>query len=672
MTLPSWRDWIFSAKTFAAAMLALYVALKLDLQRPYWAVATVYITSQLLAGATRSKAVYRVAGTMLGAAMTVILVPNLVNAPMLLCLSIALWVGGCLYVSLLDRTPRSYLFILAGYTTALIGFPAVSEPGAMFDIAIARAEEISVGILCASLASSIVLPEPVATVIADRLDEWRAECGRPILQALGGGGIDQVHGSFLRLAAGAVALETFAKQLSYEAVTRRRSAQALATLRQHMLMLLPIVSGVADRIEALRALEAVPAETERLTADVRAWLRSDDRHPVAAAQLRAKALAAAPPNPLSWNELLVASLMTRLVNFIDLVEDMRALNRHAKDGSAPTFLKFRYVAAARDVRHRDHGMALRSALCAFVAVLVTCAIWIATGWPEGSVAAMEAAVTCCLFASLDDPAPVMLTFANSAIIGAVGAAVYLFVMLPLATNFESLVLMLAPALLACGVLMQQPRTALLALGAVLVGLTLIAIQSSYVADFAPFVNSAMAVTGGIWVAAIVTRIMRSVDGVWSARRLLGVNRLALVAAAHGGGLDDGVGLAALMLDRLGLLAPRLASLAASDDIRPDRLFAEVRAGVNIVELRRARGQLTPEARRPIDRILAAAARHFGGGGGSSSPALLAAIDAGLDAAKFERGREARLALVGLRRALFSDAAPYQPTPVEPIALGQAA
>ena len=93
-------------------------------------------------------------------------------------------------------------------------------------------------------------------------------------------------------------------------------------------------------------------------------------------------------------------------------------------------MKFRYVAAARDVRHRDHGMALRSALCAFVAVLVTCAIWIATGWPEGSVAAMEAAVTCCLFASLDDPPPVMLTFANSAIIGAVGAAVYLFVMLP--------------------------------------------------------------------------------------------------------------------------------------------------------------------------------------------------------------------------------------------------
>ena len=75
---------------------------------PYWAVSTVFITVQPLAGATRSKAIYRVCGTVLGAIVAVILVPNLVNAPELLTLAIALWVGLCLYFSLLDRTPRSY------------------------------------------------------------------------------------------------------------------------------------------------------------------------------------------------------------------------------------------------------------------------------------------------------------------------------------------------------------------------------------------------------------------------------------------------------------------------------------------------------------------------------------------------------------------------------------
>ncbi len=159
MNMPAWRDWVFALKVLGAAVLALFIALWIDLPRPYWAVSTVFITVQPLAGATRSKAIYRVCGTVLGAIVAVILVPNLVNAPELLTLAIALWVGLCLYFSLLDRTPRSYVLMLAGYTAAFIGFPAVADPGSIFDTAVARAEEITLGILCASLVGSIVLPQ---------------------------------------------------------------------------------------------------------------------------------------------------------------------------------------------------------------------------------------------------------------------------------------------------------------------------------------------------------------------------------------------------------------------------------------------------------------------------------------------------------------------------------
>jgi uncharacterized membrane protein YccC len=133
-------DVVFALKTFAAAMLALIIALWLDLQRPYWAMTTVYITSQPLAGATSSKAFYRVLGTLIGASATVAMLPNFVNAPQLLSLVIALWVGLCLYVSLLDGTPRSYVFMLAGYTAAFVGFPEVSEPASIFNATLARAE----------------------------------------------------------------------------------------------------------------------------------------------------------------------------------------------------------------------------------------------------------------------------------------------------------------------------------------------------------------------------------------------------------------------------------------------------------------------------------------------------------------------------------------------------
>ena len=48
---PSLADVVFSLKTFAAAMLAYWIALYFDLSRPFWAVGTVYIIAHPLAGA---------------------------------------------------------------------------------------------------------------------------------------------------------------------------------------------------------------------------------------------------------------------------------------------------------------------------------------------------------------------------------------------------------------------------------------------------------------------------------------------------------------------------------------------------------------------------------------------------------------------------------------------
>ena len=107
MKFPSKNEALFSVKSFGAAMLALYLAMSIGLPRPFWALMTAYIVAAPFAGPTRSKAVYRFAGTLLGAVATVIMVPLFANSPELLSLALALWVGACLYVSLLDRTPRS-------------------------------------------------------------------------------------------------------------------------------------------------------------------------------------------------------------------------------------------------------------------------------------------------------------------------------------------------------------------------------------------------------------------------------------------------------------------------------------------------------------------------------------------------------------------------------------
>jgi hypothetical protein len=82
------------------------------------------------------------------------MVPPLVNSPPLLMGAVAIWVACLLYVALLHRTPRSYLFMLAAYTLPLIALPAVDNPVAVFDLAVARSEEICLGILCASVVGA--------------------------------------------------------------------------------------------------------------------------------------------------------------------------------------------------------------------------------------------------------------------------------------------------------------------------------------------------------------------------------------------------------------------------------------------------------------------------------------------------------------------------------------
>lgn len=113
---------LYSAKSFTAAMLAYYIALSIGLERPSWAIITVYIVSQTSVGASLSRSLYRLVGTVIGAGMTVLIVPTFVNSPVFCSVILAGWITFCLYLSLLERTPRAYGFVLAGYTASLIGF----------------------------------------------------------------------------------------------------------------------------------------------------------------------------------------------------------------------------------------------------------------------------------------------------------------------------------------------------------------------------------------------------------------------------------------------------------------------------------------------------------------------------------------------------------------------
>ncbi|MFE1599791.1 FUSC family protein [Methylobacterium sp. ID0610] len=669
MPIFGWREWVFAAKTCAACLLALLLAFWIDLPRPYWAVATVTIVAQPLAGATRSKAFYRIGGTLVGVVVAVALVPALVDAPELLTLAIALWTALCLYLSLLDRTPRAYLFMLAGYTTALIGFPAVSDPASIFDTAVARAEEICLGIACATLVSSLVLPQPVGKAAAARTDAWLREAAAWASEVLSGAGADPaVRAQRLRLAADAAEIDALATHLAFDA--GGAAAALLRRLQARMLMLLPVLSSLADRIALLQERGGLTPDLKALLRSVEAWAGTATSQAEGAELLRARIRQAERPLGRfpTWTEVMRASLLERLRAFVDIAADCRTLRAQLERGGAltrPLAWKSEFDVL---VRHRDHAMALRSAAGVVLTVVVCAAFWVVTAWPDGATATMMAAMVCCLFAQQDDPAPAILSFAHWSSLAALGAGVLQFGVLPRVQDFEMLALVLAGPLLACGLMMARPRTAGAGVAVAMNGAILLAFQDRYTGDLAAFANTAAALVGGLWVAALIMRLVRSIGSEQSALRLLRAGRATLVQVAQHRGRGDRAAFAGLMLDRLALLVPRLAAAAPDSPIRSVDGLAQLRTGMNLMALRRARHGLDARAVAAVDRVLDGVAQHFRGQEEEPSPALLARIDAGLEAVAGDlsgAGRqEALLGLAGLRHSL-DPAAPIDTAPQLP-------
>jgi uncharacterized membrane protein YccC len=670
-------DLIFALKTFAASILALVVALAMDLPRPYWAMATVYITSQPLAGATSSKAFFRVMGTLMGATIAVALVPNLIDAPELLCLAIALWVALCLYLSLLDGTPRSYVFMLAGYTVALIGFPSVSEPGNIFDTAVARVEEISLGIICASLFSTIIFPRSVAPAVADRVDTWLLDSHRlSRFVLLREGTRETRRGRRLKLATDIVEIDTLSTHLAYDRLTDGNAVLGLGEIRLRMLMLLPVIASLEDRLAALgeEALQRHP-ELKRLLEDLAEWITSDvsARHGAERVRLQIAARQAVLDDSASWERIITTSLLLRLRELVDLARDCHALSEAIADnrGIASLDLAFHPEGVAAAVRHRDRGLALWSAAGAAIAILICCAFWIGTGWPDGASAPMMAAVACSFFAAQDEPARFIRSFGLWSLVAIVVVAVYLFVLVPAISHLEVLVVALAPTFLLYGILIARPATSGTGMALAANTATLLALQSTYSADFASYANSAVAFFVGVVIAELVTRIARGVGAEWIANRLVQSSWRTLAIAAERRGKGDRAKFAGLMLHRLGLLVQRIAFISESDR-RDAESLALLRIGINIIDLRRARYGLAASTTHVIDDMLddlAMACRCYAGDGMPS--ALLKRIDLALAQAVKDTNDSARedalIGLVGIRRGLFPDAPAYRPRAGESVA-----
>ncbi|MDN2486581.1 FUSC family protein [Kosakonia sacchari] len=594
---------LYSAKSFAAAMLAYYIALSIGLEKPSWAIITVYIVSQTSVGASLSRSVYRLAGTIVGAGATVLIVPTFVNTPIFCSVVLTGWITFCLYLSLLERTPRAYAFVLAGYTASLIGFPAVFHPGEIFDTAIVRVQEIGIGIFCAALIHRYVLPKRISGLFNSKIAQTLNSARQMLADTLAGSANEAADN--LKLALALQFLQGLSHHIPYDFAFSAPVRHARKALHDKLARLLIVSGELHDRLLMVTAL---PADIQTLLEAVQSWLAGEER---AKRKITGQALAErsatltkrlAPAEALTFETALQMNLVRHLHEAITLLlqcERLADALTHAKPAQLPAEDK----PAKGYVFHRDSLSAVRTALGAFVIILSGCLIWIDSAWPDGATAVSILGVCCTLFGSFDTPAPHIVKYMVGSAWGVMISLLYSFALLPLVTEFPLLVAVLAPAYLLAGSLQARPATTFMAMGITLTLPILCELGAHYSGDFAVAVNTAIALFAATGFAVVSMSLLQTVQADAAIERLLRACRRDVRRSVKGVFKPDETHWTNLMIDRTALLLPRLQRSGHSAEQTLNQMLHALRIGLSVMHLRRFQAQKDSQKAHDIGELL---------------------------------------------------------------------
>lgn len=563
---PSRLDLIFAIKTFIAGMLALFVSFELDLINPMWSIGTVLIIANPYSGMVSSKCVYRVVGTIGGAVIALTLTPHLINTPWLFTVVLSLWVGFALYVSLLDRTPRSYAFMLAGYSTAMIVFNAITyiDQYNIFDIALARVIEISIGVISSAVVSATILPMHIGSAIKQRVIKTLKDTENLFANLLTADPQQNNTQLLATITRDTTDIHALAVHLSYEKGELHGMTKPLQEMLHQISMVVANLVALSERIKQLQELHFIETHAEKLqqlSAHVVQFLEQKDliidENILQLPDDFESDFASLMESASTHQQVLVAAMKMDVRHFISNVLAVKVLwqriqqgNKEIPDNITPMTTKYPSL-------HRDHGVAIRGGISAVLITFIVTGVWIISGWKAGFMMAQMGAVTACILTALDNPVPVLRIFIWGSIASAVLVFVYAFGIFPHVTTFWELGLVLLPMFLFAVSMMANQM--LMPVGMVLgintmMGLNL---HNAYSMDAVSYLDGSFAMILGVLVSLVVIDVVRAMSPDTSASRILALHYRAMRQAIYlPYGLDFKVHLRS-MLDRIGILNSKM-------------------------------------------------------------------------------------------------------------------
>lgn len=494
----------FALKNILGGALALYLAFLLDMQQPQWALITVFIVNQPLSGMVLSKGAYRLLGTFTGAVVSLGMIGVFGQSPWLFLLCMALWLGFCTAGASLYRNNASYGFVLAGYTTAIVALPATAAPLNIFDQAQARFFEITLGIICASLVSTLLWPRHIERQLAQQArGVWQAGMDAAVSELHG---VDQ-HKGLLDALGRIVSVDSLRDHATFEGPSGRQRAQALQVMNRDLLGLLRLARGVAR----LR-LMLDPAPGEYIDPMIEGLARALGDGSEATLQQQAvvleECLLTTGLDPQLRACLIRMTLVLRLATAT--VQSLKAVEQGEPVSNVPGPLAW----------HRDVKQGVMSGLRSALAFLAVAVFWVFTAWPAGLGAVSSCGVVLSLFAGRDAPAEAALNFLKGIALSVPIAALVAFGLLPGWEDFPMLCLGLGVPLFIASLCLSQPGIAAIASAFCIFFVTNVAPANVMSYDFDQFLNKALATLFGVGISVVVFRLVTLGPGLRHYRRLV--------------------------------------------------------------------------------------------------------------------------------------------------------
>ena len=521
---------LFAVRLWVSVCFALYVAFWLQLDNAYWAGTSAAIVCQPQLGASLRKAWFRMVGTIVGAVIIVVLNACFPQDRIAFLTLLALWLAICAFAATLMRNFASYAAALAGYTAAIIAADTLGATGGpdgqVFMLAVTRASEICIGIVCAGIvlagtdfgAAQRQLTGLFATLAAEITSRFAG------MLTLAGSCLD-TRAQRRELARRVIALDPAvdlaigeSSQLRYHSPVLQRAVEGLFAALDGWRTVAAHLSRLPDSAaqqEAEAVLFCLPPALRSApeSASSARWI-ADPIGLRGACEQGKRRLLALPAGTPSQRLLadqtakLLAGLVQALDGLILLVDAGRPLRGHRR---------FRLSVA-------DWAPSLVNGGRAFVAIGAIELFWIVTAWPSGVSAIVFSAVTLLLLSPKGDQAYAGAMAFALGVAGAVpAAAIVKFAVLPGLETFPAFCFALGLCLVPVGFVMVQSRKPLVLAVVTAMGfnfMPLLAPTNEMSYDTAAFYNSALAIVVGCVIAPLSFRLLPPLSPSLRAGQLL--------------------------------------------------------------------------------------------------------------------------------------------------------